>query len=648
MTDYFRYNIISHFIVFIFLMNITFVFSQNQKKLIKQDSLLTILKATDSLELKSEIHYELYNINRRYNPELAMQFLQEELKLQKNNDNISKLALVNSQIGWCYIGELEQPEEAEIYLKRSLELAIKIKDSSRAGTALTFLGFMNQRKSHFKTAIDYYYKSLIYKKADNNHNRIGFTYNLIGETFNLQEQYDKSLEFHLKALNERKKTPNGHVAHSYQNIGKVYINTKEYNKAIDYFEKALKLRLKNNHNKHIAICYNGLGNANLHMDFVKKAIPYYNKSVMILDSIKAPYLQSVALKGLSKSYLKLKDYPKALNYAERVKTIAFKHNYRDHLKDDYKIFSDIYLAKNNNKKAFDYYKKHVTLKDSIINSKTLTQISELEGIYNTEKNEREIASLMAQNLNQKEQTEKQRNQRNLFLLISLSLTLLSLLSYLYFRKIQTKKKALEIALKDNKILLKETHHRVKNSFQIVSSLLYLQSENMNDKEAALAVKDAQNRVKSMALIHQKLYSKNNLIGINTEEYINDLVSDIINNQATGIENLEVSINAEKHNLSIDTITSIGLIINELITNVIKHAFPKKMESPHLSISFIKENETYKLTVNDNGIGFKRNLESKTFGLKLIDSLVKKLKANVVYNNDNGTKIVIVIHHFKEV
>ena len=177
------------------------------------------------------------------------------------------------------------------------------------------------------------------------------------------------------------------------------------------------------------------------------------------------------------------------------------------------------------------------------------------------------------------------------------------------RLLAKQKALLEATVDEKNVLLKETHHRVKNSFQIVSSLLYLQSENIEDKEAQLAMKEAQNRVRSMVLIHQKLYNKDQLVGINTEEYFSDLTRDIFeSHQAEGNE-IEYILDVDSLVLDIETITPLGLILNELITNVIKHAFTPNSTEKKLHIYLTKENESLLLLkVIDTGTGMPETIE----------------------------------------
>jgi two-component sensor histidine kinase len=170
---------------------------------------------------------------------------------------------------------------------------------------------------------------------------------------------------------------------------------------------------------------------------------------------------------------------------------------------------------------------------------------------------------------------------------------------------------------------------------------------MKDQEAALAVKEAQNRVKSMVLIHQKLYSKDQLIGIDSQEYIEDLVRDIIDNQTDSIANLETNIKVASAIFSIDTITPLGLIINELITNCIKHAFINEHKNPQITVRFEKQAEIYVLEISDNGKGMQTKISEHSFGLKLIAALSKKLKANYTFENQNGTRFLMEIHKFEQ-
>lgn len=206
------------------------------------------------------------------------------------------------------------------------------------------------------------------------------------------------------------------------------------------------------------------------------------------------------------------------------------------------------------------------------------------------------------------------------------------------------KQILEIALDEKNILLREVHHRVKNSFQIVSSLLYLQSEDVDNTEAKRAIKEAENRVRSMVLIHQKLYNKEEVVGINTAEYIEDLVRDIFESHTTDIAR---QLDIQPLVLDIDTVTPLGLILNELITNTLKHAFTHNNKGHLLRIAFRQEKEKLVLKVRDNGAGFTDEIKDTSFGIKLMKALAKKIRAELRYTAtpDGGTEAVLIVQKF---
>ena len=494
------------FFFFLVLGTFSDAFAQHLKNNSKQDSLINILRETDSLELKSKIHYKLYGMNRGYNPTLALKYLKDELALQEITNNKAKLALANSQIGWCYIAEVEEPEQAKVYLDRSYKLAVEIKDSVRAGVALTFLGFMNQRSSQYRTAMDYYFKSLQYKLAINQPNRTGFTYNLIGETYSLQEQYDKSLEFHFKALAERKKIQNGHVAHSYQNIGGVYSNMGDFDKSYDYYNKALEIRLREKNTKHLAICYNGLGKAQFGKKNLEQAIQFYEKSIVLADSLKATYIQTIGLLGLAESHLMDTNFEEAKTNLNKALANATKHGYRDHQKDSYKIFSQLYLEKNDPKNALLFYQKYVILKDSIINTQTSSQVAELEGIYNTEKKEKEIESLQQRQA----AIDKQRILKNsvAYAILACSLVLLLFLAYhlkkrktVFQQKLALKNKEYQIS--QLKLVTEEdkNKHYVNELNQFMQLMI---SKNNQIKKLQLDIENLPLKIEEAKIVQDKM------------------------------------------------------------------------------------------------------------------------------------------------
>lgn len=201
---------------------------------------------------------------------------------------------------------------------------------------------------------------------------------------------------------------------------------------------------------------------------------------------------------------------------------------------------------------------------------------------------------------------------------------------------------MKASLKEKNVLLKEIHHRVKNNLQIISSLLNLQSMYIEDKEAFKVFKESQNRVKSMAMIHEKLYQSGNFAEINVAEYLNNLIDNIYISYGVNPDIIKPKINAENVFLDINKSIPCFLIVNEVITNSIKHAFPEG-RSGEIQIDFKKNNEKHILTIKDNGIGLPENLnikETNTLGMQLIFGLISQLDGKIEVNSNNGTEFKI--------
>jgi len=204
---------------------------------------------------------------------------------------------------------------------------------------------------------------------------------------------------------------------------------------------------------------------------------------------------------------------------------------------------------------------------------------------------------------------------------------------------------IKASLAEKEVLLKEIHHRVKNNLQIISSLLNLQSGYIKDKKTIEVFKNSQERVLAMALIHEKMYQSKDLSKINFREYINSLITSLYDSYYLEPGQVELKTQIEDVALDIETAIPLGLILNELISNSLKHAFPDHHRGElriNLKESDDKEYD-YTLIVGDNGVGFPGGMDfqnSGGLGMVLVQSLVKKLKGVIDINRKDGTTFTI--------
>ena len=201
-------------------------------------------------------------------------------------------------------------------------------------------------------------------------------------------------------------------------------------------------------------------------------------------------------------------------------------------------------------------------------------------------------------------------------------------------KIAEKNVIIEAKSKQNETLLKEIHHRVKNNLQTISSLLYLQSYGEENQETKENLALTQQRVESMALIHKNLYQRDNLAAIEMKEYIKNLAESLISSYQTSTNKVKLIMDMPEYELDIDRAIPLGLIINEIITNSLKYAFPSNHEGA-LSVYLTKSDDSKtSILIADNGIG-KSNDATSSFGTQLVRLLTKQINATISSGNDNG-------------
>jgi two-component sensor histidine kinase/HAMP domain-containing protein len=197
---------------------------------------------------------------------------------------------------------------------------------------------------------------------------------------------------------------------------------------------------------------------------------------------------------------------------------------------------------------------------------------------------------------------------------------------------------IKASLQEKEVLLREIHHRVKNNLQIISSLLNLQSKRIQDEHALNLLRDSQNRVRSMALIHQKLYDSRDLARIDFAGYLRSLASALFSSYGIGSQGISLKLSVDDIRLDINTAVPCGLIINELIANSLKHAFPTGQGE--ISVDLHPDgDDAVALTVSDNGGGFPEDLDFRktdSLGLQLVNTLTKQLGGTIELDRSTGT------------
>ncbi len=399
-----------------------------------------------------------------------------------------------------------------------------------------------------------------------------------------------------------------------------------------------------------------IGRSHVLLTQYREALPFLENSISIIGEHKQElyrhYITENTL-ALAEAHLELGNLKKALEYlqqtadAQRV-GLAMRRN---------RLLALYYDTIENYQEEVRYLRRNVRLQDSIDRVESSIGKQQLVAIVANE----ELENLKNTSNTQKEQMERDRaelqaqDMRINLVFISLVFTLLGFagLVYAYLKNIKNQrllaeqKFIIEKSLIEKDSLLKEIHHRVKNNLQMVSSLLSLQTKNTRSKAVIDALEEGKSRVKAMALIHQKLYQNDDLSVIEMQGYIESLINSVQSVFKKGGHNINITIDAEGVELDIDRAIPFGLILNELVSNSFKYAFPDPEQEGRIYIHIRTNGEGGFFEYSDNGVGMPDDSdqrEDNSMGLRLIRRLVNQLQSTL--NIDQTTEGVRFWFNFK--
>ena len=454
------------------------------------------------------------------------------------------------------------------------------------------------------------FQALKLAKKNNDRSRLGNVYSTLGRMYETEEQYDSSVYYQkLSAENFLAAGNKLGAAITYQNIASTRIFQKKYDQALETARKALRMKQE-------------IGNV---------------RSLLYATLLMGDILNK---KG---------DYSKALEFNLPSLDTARKYRVKDRERVALLYLSDSYEGLGNHKKSLDYYKKYSHLQDSIYNASQSKQLSDLRLQYETEKKEEQIA-FQEKELELRSSIIDQKNRSEKFYWITgiVLLLLLGMIGHGFRRQkklnriLYSQKTVIEQREKEKETLLKEIHHRVKNNLQIISSLLNIQSRSIDNERTRLAIKEGRSRIKSMSLIHEKLYRTENFSRVDMKKYIEEL-TEFLQKSFRSEARITNEIVVEESELDVNTAIPVGLIVNELITNAYKYAF-KGLQEGKVHIQ-LKKNELgrYVLMVRDNGIGLSSDFQpekSKSMGLSLVRSLTEQMEGTFEFRSKKGAEFSI--------
>ncbi len=652
-----KYNFLNRKLVLLMLFMLfnVFCFSQN-KKIDSLENIINSSSKNDSVKINRLIKLSRLYINENTNK--AIEFQEEALKISKK---------INYKIGMIK----SHNNLSKIYTAKSdftiaishANLAINLNNNEfqeELQLSYLLLGQCYLFLNNFTDSTKYLTQSLKIAEKLNDNLKIAKIYNNIAIIYNKQSFFDKEMESYNKALSylnndnslqalKLKKTINS-------NTGWVYFEKVQYDKALQMFEESYAFDLKNNDKQGIALDTRSLASVFRETGNYEKALDYFKQSLFIYKELDNKSGQGDLYREIGNVYYLTNDLQKALSYTNIGLKISTQIGELESIKFCYENLAKINEKLGNFKEAYKNEKLFKKMSDSMFNTEIHNKVTQTQMTYEFEKKQELLKK------SQKEKEEKAatqaKKQRNLIYAIGLTLFFLSLITLgIYYNLknykrqkviVEKQNEQIQSSLTEKETLLREIHHRVKNNLQIISSLLNMQAQNIDDEQILQTIQEGQSRVEAMSLIHQNLYQSEQIDKVNIKNYLGELTNYLSKMYSGDANNVEVHINSQKEQFDFDTAIPLGLIVNELVTNAYKHAFLGKNKGT-ISIEILnKNNIDYELVVSNDGNKMLEDFEiekSKSLGMKLITILSRQLRGS--FSNISTTHLTKFKVDFKD-
>ncbi len=519
---------------------------------------------------------------------------------------------------------------AEIVLKSAID---KIPEEE-SWLLYTNLGYVFERRGNLGEAFEYAAKTLKIGEKYRDEKAIAMAYSDMSNLFWKQKKYEIGLEYGLKSLEifEKRNLKDLDYDFTLHVVGNNLIELQRYDEARGYFMKSIAIGEKYGFYNNLSDTYIALS------DLYNKSGDYLEAEKSGLEALKyAELLENDfmimrSLLSLGKSNNSIGHFPHAIEFLEKSILVA-SNDFGDkyYLGLVYNELSKAYEGDKKFAKALEANRKYDELKQSVFTTEADQRISQLQTEMDVSQKEHTI------NL-QQARLEKHKILQTFILILSGLLVVILAILFIVMRRRKNYNLLLEKQNLEKEYLLKEIHHRVKNNLETISSLLALQTAKIENKEFLSIMEQTQNRVHSIGLIHQKLYQGKDIKSIEMRDFFLTLGEYIIDT-FNASNRIELYCEMEPLGLDIDRAIPIGLIVNELLSNSLKYAFPNGNHG-RINIALSEKNSHLILHFSDNGIGIgeKPEIRGSGFGTQLINLLTQQLDGKMTLFTNSGTEI----------
>ncbi|MFK7937544.1 MAG: histidine kinase dimerization/phosphoacceptor domain -containing protein [Saprospiraceae bacterium] len=572
----------------------------------------------------------LINQLKTINKKAALNETRELIQSIDNQLDKEKVANIYILAGEIYLDNSVM-DSTSLYLQKAIEKFTELDKAAGVGEAQLIKITQAIRASNTDEATTLGFNILEAAQARGDKEQEGRALNKIADSYSYASNFEKGIEYWKRAIDLQKllEVPED-LASSYMGLAYDYLFTGEYDLALNNINTAIDLLKKEQLPELTFSKYmNARGNINKYLENWPEAIADYEANLRISQSADYPIGQILSYANLGHVYKLQQKYDEALSNSLQAIKLMEETGERSNLEETYWHTAETYAGKNQYVDAYTYAIKYADEMEQ----------SFQEVIQQIETEQDQKYALAEQgNLIAYQQVEIKQQQRIQWLtggILVLLATLLAVGIWAWRKQKQsnellnTTNQNLTQKNKENEILMKEIHHRVKNNLQMIASLLSLQSMHIEDETAFNAVQASQKRVESVGILHKELYSRDDITQVKMNDYLPVLTENLEDAFLTD-GRITIEHEIDPIELDVETAIPVGLIVNELVTNALKYAFSPE-ESGEIRVKMREmASQNYRLEVQDTGSGFTENteVEGTNFGTKLIEILANQLQATL--------------------
>ena len=578
--------------------------------------------------------------------DIAKQFLLKAIVDSREQNDFKSTAIFHQILAPHYFYSF-QYDSSEMHLDKAIALYSKLNNKEEIGELTIKKAGISYVKGDYETAIQFTYEAIRVFKETSNKEKLPVAYLQLGNIFYFLLDYQEAMQYYELSLSAFRANNNDEGTYrALSNIGLVNLMLRNYRECISQQLEALQFFESKNKELEKGNAYLFLSDCYFEIEKYDSA-KYYNELSLETNRL-TKYRIGLSEGYLMKSKIFSKDNKlrKALRAAKRSFSIADSVEQFEIIKDAAKQLSTTYEALGQIDSSYRYLKIHNSLRDSLDLDPKVLENYAIKHQFQVEEAQFELllAKEKAQ-IQEQQNATKQTQLVTAIVIATCSLLLLVLAIIILYRnkilsrQLTEKQSQIKSELEIKESLLNEIHHRVKNNLQVISSMLSLQTQYISDDRVQKVINDCKSRIKSMSLIHESLYKKTDGIEAPFSEYIQTLVPQLIGAYKIDESKIKAKMKLNEIHLNLDESIPCGLLINEIVSNALKHAFPNGRNG-EININLSKKEGFVLLQIADNGVGFNDEIDIKkqdSFGFLLIETLAKQLEAEMECVNKNGIK-----------